>query len=91
MDSLATLGMPAHGYGIRYEYGAFKQKIVDGYQIELVDPWLEDGNVWEIALPEEAQFVRFGGYVKQVWRTENSFLNTKATSKLRLYLMKCRY
>lgn len=68
MDSLATLGMPAHGYGIRYEYGLFKQKIVDGYQIELVDPWLEDGNVWEIALPEEAQFVRFGGYVKQVWR-----------------------
>jgi starch phosphorylase len=66
LDSLSTLGMPAHGCGIRYEYGLFKQKIVDGYQIELVDPWLEDGNVWEIAVPEETQIVRFGGYVKQV-------------------------
>jgi starch phosphorylase len=66
LDSLSTLGMPAHGCGIRYEYGLFKQKIVDGYQIELVDPWLEDGNVWEVAVPEETQIVRFGGYVEQV-------------------------
>ena len=66
LDSLTTLGMPAHGYGIRYEYGLFKQKIVDGYQIELVDPWLEDGNIWEIAVPEDAKTVRFGGYVDQV-------------------------
>ena len=65
LDSLTTLGMPAHGYGIRYEYGLFKQKIVDGYQVELVDPWLEDGNVWEIAVPEDAKTVRFGGYVEQ--------------------------
>ena len=67
-DSMATVGIPAHGYGIRYEYGLFKQKIVDGYQIELVDPWLEDGNLWETPLPEEAQIVRFGGYVEPEFR-----------------------
>lgn len=63
MNSLATLDYPAYGCGIRYEYGLFKQKIVDGYQIELPDPWLEDGNVWEIARPEEQVEVFFGGNV----------------------------
>ena len=46
MDALASQNYPAMGYSIRYEYGLFKQKIVDGYQIEMPDPWLEDGNVW---------------------------------------------
>ena len=64
MDSLATLGLRAHGCGIRYEYGLFKQRIMDGYQIEVPDPWLENGNSWEIALPEESEIVKFGGFVE---------------------------
>jgi len=64
MDSLSTVGLPGHGCGIRYEYGLFKQRIIDGYQIEVPDPWLEDGNVWEVAIPEDAETVRFGGWVE---------------------------
>jgi glycogen phosphorylase len=68
LDSLATLGMEGHGNGIRYEYGLFKQKIVNGFQVEVPDPWLEDGNVWEIAKPEEPEIVCFGGTVDRVIR-----------------------
>ena len=64
MDSLATLGHKATGCGIRYEYGLFQQKIVDGYQVEISDPWLEYGSNWEIALPEETELVKFGGFVE---------------------------
>ncbi|NLJ81349.1 MAG: glycogen/starch/alpha-glucan phosphorylase [Firmicutes bacterium] len=64
LDSLTTLGLRATGCGIRYEYGLFKQKIVDGYQVEVPDPWLENGNSWEIALFEEAEIVKFGGFVE---------------------------
>ncbi len=64
MDSLSTVGLPGHGCGIRYEYGLFKQRIIDGYQIEVPDPWLDDGNVWEVAIPEDAETVRFGGWVE---------------------------
>lgn len=64
LDSLSTLNLPAHGCGIRYEYGLFKQKIIDGYQVELPDPWLEDGNMWEVPIPEESEIVRFGGWVE---------------------------
>lgn len=67
LDSLATLGFPGHGYGIRYQYGLFKQKIVDGFQIEMPDPWLDDGNVWEIARAEEQRVVRFGGRIAEGW------------------------
>ena len=67
IDSLTTLDLPAYGCTIRYEYGLFKQKIVDGYQIELPDPWLENGNVWEIARPEETVSVKFGGQVYTDW------------------------
>ncbi|GHV16294.1 glycosyl transferase family 35 [Clostridia bacterium] len=70
MDSLATLGYPAYGCGIRYEYGLFKQKIVDGYQIEMPDPWLEDGCVWEIEKPEEQVEVKFGGTVETYWEND---------------------
>ncbi len=63
IDSLTTLGIPAYGSTIRYQYGLFKQKIVEGYQIELPDPWLEDGNVWEIPCPEEQVEVKFEGEV----------------------------
>jgi len=67
IDSLTTLDLPAYGCTIRYEYGLFKQKIVDGYQMELPDPWLENGNVWEIARPEETVEVKFGGQVYCDW------------------------
>jgi phosphorylase, glycogen/starch/alpha-glucan family len=64
LDSLATLGYPAYGCGIRYPYGMFKQAIKDGYQIELPDDWLKDGNPFEIKRPEYAVEVKFGGYVR---------------------------
>ena len=61
IDSMATLGIPAYGYGIRYDYGIFHQKIVDGYQIELPDEWLKLGNPWEFARPEYTVKIRFYG------------------------------
>ncbi|MDD5069279.1 MAG: glycogen/starch/alpha-glucan phosphorylase [Candidatus Omnitrophica bacterium] len=61
LDSMATLGIPAHGYGIRYDYGIFNQKIVNGYQVELPDEWLRHGNPWEFARPEYTVKIRFGG------------------------------
>lgn len=63
LDSLATLGYPAYGCGIRYRYGMFKQEIRDGYQVEVPDVWLENGNPFELRRPEYAQEVKFGGYV----------------------------
>jgi starch phosphorylase len=61
LDSMATLGIPAHGYGIRYDYGIFNQKIVNGYQVESPDEWLKHGNPWEFARPEYAQKIKFYG------------------------------
>jgi starch phosphorylase len=63
LDSLATLGYPAYGCGIRYRYGMFKQEIRDGRQIEVPDNWLVDGNPFELRRPEYAKTVKFGGYV----------------------------
>ncbi len=63
LDSLATLGYSAYGCGIRYRYGMFKQKIEDGYQVEVPDNWLADGNPFELRRPEYAKEVKFGGYV----------------------------
>ena len=67
IDSLTTLDLPAYGCTIRYEYGLFRQKIVDGYQTELPDSWLDNGNAWEIARPEETVEVKFGGEVYTDW------------------------
>ena len=67
LDSLATLGYPAYGCGIRYRYGMFKQKIENGYQIEVPDEWLKDGNPFEVRRAEYATEVKFGGYVKTEW------------------------
>ena len=67
LDSLATLGYPAYGCGIRYHYGMFKQKIENGYQVEVPDNWLKDGNPFEVRRSEYATEVRFGGYVRTVW------------------------
>jgi starch phosphorylase len=64
MDSLATLEIPAVGYGIRYEYGIFEQSIKDGWQVEVADAWLRNGNPWE--LPRQRRYpVRFGGHVER--------------------------
>ncbi len=63
LDSLATLGYAAYGCGIRYRYGMFKQKIRDGYQVEVPDNWLKNGNPFELRRPEYATEVKFGGYV----------------------------
>ena len=64
MDSLATLEYPAYGCGIRYKYGMFKQEIRDGYQVEVPDNWLKDGNPFEIKRSEYRYEVKFGGYVR---------------------------
>ncbi|WP_062469132.1 glycogen/starch/alpha-glucan phosphorylase [Jeotgalibaca dankookensis] len=63
MDSLASTGLPGNGNGIRYRYGLFKQKFIDGHQIELPENWLRNGNVWEVRRENKAVTVRFGGQV----------------------------
>ena len=67
LDSLATLGYPAYGCGIRYRYGMFKQKIENGYQMEGPDDWLKNGYPFEVRRAEYATEVKFGGYVRTVW------------------------
>ena len=77
MDSCATLNLPVIGYGIRYEYGMFRQEIENGFQLEEPDHWLRDGNRWELERPEDTQVIKFGGHVvtindengnkRQVW------------------------
>ena len=75
LDSLATLGYPAYGCGIRYRYGMFKQKIENGYQIEVPDEWLKNGYPFELRRAEYATEVKFGGYVKTVWENgRNKFI-----------------
>jgi len=65
LDSMATLGISGMGYGIRYDYGMFKQQIVDGYQVEGPDYWLTGGNPWEFARPEVQYRVQFGGHCEK--------------------------
>src|SRR5512137_2138538 len=69
LDSLASLEVPAVGYGIRYEFGIFDQAIADGWQVEVTDKWLRFGNPWEIARPELAYDVPFGGHT-EAWTDE---------------------
>jgi len=64
MDSLASLEVPAVGYGIRYEFGIFEQAINDGWQVEMTDKWLRFGNPWEIVRPEIYYEVKFGGHTE---------------------------
>lgn len=64
IDSCATLQLPVTGYGLRYEYGMFKQKIDNGFQVEKPDHWLRDGNPWELERPEFTQRVKFGGHTE---------------------------
>ena len=67
LDSMTTLGIPATGYSLCYELGIFKQRIVDGQQVELPDDWKAVGGAWLIAKPEEREEVRFGGKLREVW------------------------
>ena len=61
LDSMASLNIPGNGCGIRYKYGFFEQKIIDGKQVEVSDDWLREGNVWEKRKPEKAEIIKFGG------------------------------
>ena len=70
LDSLASLEVPAVGYGIRYEFGIFEQAIKDGWQVEVTDKWLRFGNPWEIVRPEIYYEVKFGGHT-EAWRDEH--------------------
>lgn len=65
LDSMATLGLPGFGYGIRYDYGMFRQQIIDGQQVEVPDYWLTHGNPWEFPRPEIRMRVRFGGHLEE--------------------------
>lgn len=76
MDSLATLDIPAIGYGIRYEYGIFDQEIRDGWQVETTDKWLRLGNPWALERPEDAFEVKFGGHTE-------TYLDSHAQSRVR--------
>lgn len=70
LDSMATMGIPGTGYGIRYEYGMFRQTIVNGQQIENPDNWLRYGNVWEFQRPESTYVIKFGGRVVEFHNPE---------------------
>ena len=73
MDSLASVEVPAIGYGIRYEFGIFDQLIRDGWQCEITDKWLRNGNPWEIARPEICYAVKFGGRTEHFTDREGNF------------------
>ncbi|MFO7693434.1 MAG: glycogen/starch/alpha-glucan phosphorylase [Vicinamibacterales bacterium] len=70
MDSMASLDVPAIGYGIRYEFGIFDQTVRDGWQVEVTDKWLRNGNPWEIPRPEVVCEVRFGGHTEK-WHDDH--------------------
>jgi starch phosphorylase len=76
LDSLATLDIPAIGYGIRYEFGIFDQLIEDGWQVEITDRWLRKGNPWEIARVEDAVTVKFGGHTESAIGKNGKFEST---------------
>lgn len=72
LDSLATMGLPAMGYGIRYEHGFFRQEIIDGQQVEVPDTWMLDGDVWETERSDRTFEVRFGGTVEEKWGADGN-------------------
>ena len=78
LDSMATLGIPAHGYGIRYDYGIFNQKIKDGNQFELPDEWMRNGNPWEIPRPEYTVKIQFYGRVDKSVQFSSPWVDTEA-------------
>ena len=79
LDSCATLQLPVLGYGLRYDYGMFRQEIMDGYQVEEPDNWLREGNPWELERPELMQRIQFGGYTES-YRDQNGHLKVRWNS-----------
>ena len=73
LDSLATCEIPAIGYGVRYEFGTFKQEIRDGWQVEMNDKWLSSGNPWEIQRPEIAYTIKLGGQTESYYDSQDCF------------------
>lgn len=73
LDSLATLNIPAIGYGIRYEFGIFNQEIYDGWQVEVTDKWLTLGNPWEIPRPEISFDIKFGGHTESYYDSKGRY------------------
>ncbi len=73
MDSIASLGYAGNGHTIRYEYGFFRQKLVDGHQVELPDQWLVNGNVWEVRKPKHAVDVKFYGHAETYQKADGNF------------------
>ena len=82
MDSLATLDYPAMGCTIRYEYGLFRQRIVDGQQVEVPDEWLTYGNAWEIPTQKDACTVRFGGTLHEHWVDDICYVTLENTEDI---------
>ncbi|MDO5641435.1 MAG: glycogen/starch/alpha-glucan phosphorylase [Paracoccus sp. (in: a-proteobacteria)] len=79
MESMATVGCPAYGYGLRYEHGLFRQRFDHGRQVETADSWLKTRNPWEFERPEAAYEIGFGGWIegdgaKKIWHPEESVL-----------------
>ena len=79
LDSMATLDLPAIGCTIRYEYGLFRQRIVDGQQVEVPDEWLTYGNAWEIPTQRDAVTIRFGGHLVEQWVEDRNYVSLEDT------------
>ena len=79
LDSMATLNLPAMGCTIRYEYGLFRQRIVDGQQVEVPDEWLTYGNAWEIPTQRDAVTIHFGGHVTEHWVDGQNYISLEDT------------
>ena len=82
MDALATQGYLATGYSLRYEYGIFRQKLVDGWQTELPDFWLPGGKVWMQSVPEKSVEVCFDGHIEEYWNNQYHIVNHKDYTKV---------
>jgi len=82
MDALATQGYPATGYSLRYEYGIFRQKLVDGWQTELPDFWLPGGKIWMQAAQEKSVEVHFNGHIEDYWNNQYHVVNHKDYTKV---------
>ncbi|MFU0831933.1 MAG: Alpha-1,4 glucan phosphorylase [Oscillospiraceae bacterium] len=82
LDAMASLGIPATGYSLRYEYGIFRQKLVDGWQTELPDFWLPSGKIWLRSEPEKSIEVRFNGWIDDFWNNGFHVVNHKDFTKV---------
>lgn len=82
LDALATLGYPAMGYSLRYEYGIFRQKLVEGWQTELPDFWLPGGSVWFQPVPDRAVEVHFDGTIEESWNNQYHVVRHKDYTKV---------